>query len=98
MSLEATKTSKPRPCDPTPKATAYPEPRGVALVSGVDIAEQGVAYGDAYKRGRDFHTDREDKHALYWSACRKQFEAEVERWEAGETARAAAIAAVRDLE
>lgn len=66
-------------------------------MSGTDIAEQGVAYGDAYKRGKDFYTDREDKHAVYWSACDKQYEAEVDRWEAGEAARLAAIEAVRKL-
>lgn len=97
MSLEATKTPKPKQCDKTPPPTDYPVPRGVHLRSGTDIADQGVAYGDAYTRGKDFHTDREDKHDVFWSACDKEYAAALERWEANEAARLAAVTAARKL-
>jgi len=96
-SLEAAKTSKPKACDRTPQATLYPKPRAVHLRSGTDIAEQGIKYGEAYERGRDFHNDREAMHDLHWSACDKQHEAAVERWEADEAARKAALEAARKL-
>lgn len=89
---------KPVPCDKTPPPTTYPKPREVYLQSGTDIAEQGVGYGDAYVRGKDFYTDREDKHDLFWSACGKQYKAALERWEANETARKAAVTAAKALQ
>jgi len=95
--LEASKTPKPKKCDATPPPTEYPKPRGVTLKSGTDIADQGVAYGDAYTRGKDFYKDREDKHGLFWSACDKEYTAALERWEANEAARKAAIMAAKAL-
>ena len=91
------RAAKPKPCEKPPTDSQYPTPRGVHLKSGTDIAEQGSAYGDAYERGRDHHADREDTHEIYWTACEKQYEADLERWETNEATRKAAIAAAKKL-
>lgn len=95
--LESTRPTKPVKCDRPSEADSFPQPRGVEIKAPIDSIEQGQAYGDGWSRGKITYDTRTLLNNTFWDACDKQYDTDVEKYDADIAARVRAVERIKEL-